>query len=121
VAKVLVVDDEDANRLLASTVLRHAGHLPTEAGTAGEALRIARSELPDLVLVDLSLREGSGADLIRALRADPATRQLRVALYTATHINPALRDFMQLYDVRCVVPKPSEPQELLRAVEAALE
>jgi PAS domain S-box-containing protein len=41
-------------------------------------------------------------------------------LYTATAMNPSLCDFMQMYQIQSLVPKPSEPPELLAAVERAL-
>jgi hypothetical protein len=43
-----------------------------------------------------------------------------VALYTATPMNAALRDLMDIYGVVAAVPKPSEPQELIENVERAL-
>jgi len=117
VAKILIVDDEYANRLLVTTVLRHAGYATREAADASEAVRIARDELPDLVLVDLGLGTNGGAQLIRSLRADPATKSLRIALYTATRLNPALEDFMRVHAIDRIIPKPSAPEELLSAVK----
>jgi CheY-like chemotaxis protein len=118
--KVLVVDDAYENRLLVRTVLQHAGYTVFEAGDATEALDLLREQSPDLFLVDLSLGGTSGAELIRAVRADAALSGLRIAVYTATAINPALRDFLKLYSIEHVIPKPCEPTLLLEKVEAAL-
>lgn len=62
----------------------------------------------------------SGTQFARALRANPQTAMTRVALYTATPMNVALRDFMELYGIGSVVPKPSEPSELITAIERSL-
>lgn len=120
-ATVLIADDEPTTRLLVGTLLRHAGHRVVEAATGSQVLEIARAHRPDLVLLDLSMPGTSGPELLRALRADPRTRTIRVALYTATPMNAALRDFMEIYAIRHAIPKPSEPRELIAAVDRALE
>jgi CheY-like chemotaxis protein len=119
-ASVLVIDDVADARLLVRTVLTHAGHTVIEATDGNEGVAKAATAHPDLILLDLSLPSMAGAQFIRALRADPRTAATKVALYTATHIDAALRDFMAAYAIRDVIPKPSEPMELLAAIESAL-
>jgi CheY-like chemotaxis protein len=120
-ATVLIVDDDRDTRLLVRTVLTHAGHTVVEAASGAEGLATAAEHRPDLVLLDLSMPSMSGPEFVRALRAGAKTRATAVALYTATPPNAALRDFMEMYAIRGVVPKPSEPLELIAAVERALE
>ncbi|MGA8098409.1 MAG: response regulator [Candidatus Cybelea sp.] len=119
-ARVLVVDDAPDTRLLVRTLLTHVGHEVFEAADGAVALSSATEHRPDLVLLDFSMPAMSGPEFIRALRADPRAMRTVVALYTATAMNPALRDFMQMYGIEHVIPKPSEPLELLAAVERAL-
>ncbi|MBV8197451.1 MAG: response regulator [Candidatus Eremiobacteraeota bacterium] len=119
-ATVLVVDDPGASRDLVKIVLTHAGHTVIEAADGSDGLKGASTMNPDLVLLDLSLPSMSGPEFARALRADPKTAATKVALYTATPMSAALRDFMEIYAIRHVVGKPSEPQELLAAIERAL-
>lgn len=119
-ATVLVADDDRNTRWLVRMVLEHAGHTIEEAENGAAALSMAARNRPDLILLDLSMPSMSGAEFMRALRADPQTRSLSVALYTATPMNPALRDFMEIYSISGVVPKPSEPLELASAVEQIL-
>ena len=119
-ATILIADDDQDARSLVQTVLTHAGHRVVEARDAAEALDYAAIHTPDLILLDLSMPGASGPELLRALRADPATETVAVALYSATPMNAALRDFVEMYGVTGVVPKPSEPLELIAAVEAAL-
>ena len=120
-ALILVVDDEPANRLLIKTVLEHAGHTLLEAAEGPVALETALEHRPDLLLLDLSIPGMSGTEIVRAIRARTETAEITIALYTASAIHPAFRDFMELYGIRHVIPKPAEPQALLRAIEAALE
>ncbi len=119
-ATVLIVDDDPNARLLVSTLLTHGGHEALESADARDALAIALERRPDLIITDLSLPEMSGSEFIRALRLDARTRSTRVALYTATAIDAAMRDFMQIYGVVAALPKPAEPRELLAAIEGAL-
>lgn len=120
-ASVLVVDDDPANRLLVRTLLVHAGHDVIEAATGTEGLDRAGQRAPDLILLDLSLPEMNGTEFVRMLRASLRTREIAVALYTATEPNSALRDFMEAYSIRALIPKPSEPAGLIAAVALALE
>lgn len=119
-ATVLVVDDDANTRSLVRTVLTHAGHAVIEAPDGETALSHASEHRPDLILLDFSMPSMSGPAFLRALRIDPQSRSTAVALYTATTMNAALRDFMEIYAIRHVIPKPSEPGELLEAVERAL-
>jgi CheY-like chemotaxis protein len=119
-ATILVADDDAATRLLVRTLLEHRGHTVVEAADGSSALAAAALHLPDLILLDLSMRPLGGAEFMRELRADPLTHSLAVALYTATTMTAALRDFMEIYAIGSVVPKPCEPPELLAAVVRAL-
>lgn len=119
-AKILVADDDASNRLLLTTLLRHAGHTVVEAADGESALERVSMERPELALIDLSMPVLSGGELIRRIRADPANAGVALALYTATPPNDAVRDFMQIYRVQAAIPKPCEPDILLRMVEALL-
>jgi CheY-like chemotaxis protein len=118
VASILIVDDEPANRLLVKTVLEHAGHSVCEAADAAEGLRLARDLAPDLTMIDLSLPGTSGVEFIQALRRDPQTESLQIALYTGSTVDSPMRDFMRLNGIKHVIPKPCEPQDLINAIGA---
>jgi CheY-like chemotaxis protein len=120
-ATVLVADDDGDTRLLVRTVLEHAGHAVVEAENGSVALSMAQRRRPDLILLDLSMPSMGGAEFMRALRVNPETRSLAAALYTATPMNAAIRDFIEMYAIAGVVPKPSEPLELVSAVDRLLQ
>lgn len=71
-ALVLIVDDEPAIRRLLRTGLTAGGYRTVEAATAGEAIGMAGTENPDLILLDLGLPDMEGFDLVRTIRANSA-------------------------------------------------
>lgn len=80
--KVLIVDDLDLNRALVARVL---GDLcqPLVAASGREALQLAMSEQPDLILLDVRMPELGGFEVCRLLKADPATAEIAVVFLTA--------------------------------------
>lgn len=119
-ADVLIVDDDENNRLLLATLLRHAGHVPLEAAGGHEGLAIAQEKNPALIIVDLSLPDLPGAQLLRLLRADARTAGARVALYTATRSDAAVDELRDLYRVDAVIPKPGDPRQILLLLKQLL-
>ena len=77
---ILVVDDAPDIRRLTSDYLTHAGFRVLTAGTVEAALRITRTERPDLLVLDLGLPDGDGLDVARAIRR---TSSLPIVMLTA--------------------------------------
>jgi signal transduction histidine kinase/ActR/RegA family two-component response regulator len=71
--RVLVVDDLESNRELLKEYFQRAGHVVWDAADAEQGLVVAKTQLPDLVLMDYRLPGMNGAEAARQLRADPAT------------------------------------------------
>ncbi|MFO0859206.1 MAG: response regulator [Phycisphaerales bacterium] len=67
---VLIIDDEEPIRRFLRVALEHQGYRTKEAGTANEGLLLARTQRPDLVLLDLGLPDSDGLLVTRQLRAD---------------------------------------------------
>jgi two-component system, cell cycle response regulator DivK len=81
--KIMVVDDNRDNRELVVKVLRKHGYGILEAVDGEEALSLAIAELPDLILMDISLPGLDGYEVTRRLRAMPASRAIPVIALTA--------------------------------------
>jgi two-component system, cell cycle response regulator DivK len=82
---ILIVDDNEQNRRLASHVLEFAGFRTLEAAGGIEGLSLAAKHLPDLVLMDIRMPDLRGTEVLRRLREDERTAAIRVvALTTST-------------------------------------
>ena len=81
---ILLVEDNDNNRLLVRDVLKASGYRVVEAETAEDGLRMAVQQQPALILMDIQLPGMNGIEALRQLRADPATRAIPVIAVTAS-------------------------------------
>jgi signal transduction histidine kinase/DNA-binding response OmpR family regulator len=92
--RVLVVDDEAANRELLAQVLEPAGFKVITAAGGLEGIQLARSCKPDVVLLDLMMPGVSGLDVVNVIRAEEATRAIPIIVLTAKEMTDT--DKMQL-------------------------
>jgi CheY-like chemotaxis protein len=78
VHRILLAEDDRFLRKAASGMLRKLGHTVITAEDGEEALRLARAELPELILLDLIMPKIQGFEVLRSLKADPATAGIPV-------------------------------------------
>lgn len=82
-ARILIVDDVAANRIVQQARLTAAFYDPILAADGATCLAVAREERPDLVLLDIGLPDISGLEVMERLRRDPASRDIPVIALTA--------------------------------------
>ena len=80
VRRVLLAEDDRFLRKAAETALKRHGFVVVAAVDGEEALRLARAEPPDLVLLDLIMPKMQGFEVLRALKSDPATAPIPVVI-----------------------------------------
>jgi len=78
--RVLLVEDDRFLRRACEISLRQRGFAVTTAADGEEALRKVRAEVPDLILLDLLMPKMTGTEVLKALRAEEATREIRVLI-----------------------------------------
>jgi two-component system phosphate regulon response regulator PhoB len=117
--RILVVDDETDITALVAYHLAKEGYRVTTAGTGADALRSAREERPDLVVLDLMLPGLSGFDVLAELRRRDETREVGVLLLTARKDEPDRIKGLTL-GADDYLAKPFSPKELVLRVAAIL-
>jgi len=90
--KVLIADDSQPVADMLRELLAEPGRIEIVAVADSEpsTLEAIRRLAPDVVVLDLQLRTGSGTDVIRAVRSDPSLGSLRLVV-TSNHTSPRLR------------------------------
>jgi len=78
--RILLVEDDRFLRRACEVSLRQRGFVVTTAADGEEALRKVRAEVPDLILLDLLMPKMTGTEVLKALRAEEATREIRVLI-----------------------------------------
>lgn len=110
--RVLIVEDDVANRDVMQLVLELAGHKVFTAGTGKEALERAAEDHPDAVLLDLRLPDQSGQAVSKALRAQGVPVP-RIIITSGSSLEPA--DAAR-FGADAVLQKPFEPAQMLAAL-----
>ena len=116
---ILVVDDFEDNRQMYAEYLKFRGYRVDEAANGHEALEKARAQVPDLIIMDLSLPGLDGWEATRRLKKDARTKHARVIALTghalAGHSKSAL-------DAGCdaFVIKPCLPEDLEKEIQRML-
>ena len=116
---VLLVEDNEDNRIIYSTILKHAGFQVEEVGDGESAIEIARTLQPALILMDVSIPKVDGWEATRRLKADPATRRIPVIALTA-HALQSDREKAAEIGFDEYIPKPAPPNDVLQAVQRYL-
>jgi len=114
--KILVVDDEPEAVELVEFNLKQAGYAVTTADDGAEALKKARAQIPDLIVLDVMLPEMDGFEICKTLRLDPATARVPILMLTAkaAEIDRVLGLELGADDY---LTKPFSPRELLLRIK----
>jgi len=116
--RLLLVDDDDVKRYVIGRWLRQAGYDVVEVATGGDAL--ARASEADLVLLDVNLPDISGFEVCAQLKSDPSTAAIPVIQVSATAVEVTDRAYGLTQGADAYLVEPTEPEELLATVSAAL-
>jgi two-component system, cell cycle response regulator DivK len=82
-ARILIVEDNEKNRMLLRDILAHHGHEVLEAVNGQEGLDMAREHLPELIFMDIQMPVMSGLAAGEALKADERTRNIKTVALTS--------------------------------------
>ena len=112
---LLLVEDNEDNRIIYSTVLRHLGYRVIEAQDGVEAVELARTTQPDLILMDISIPRMDGWEATRILRGDSRTSAIPIIALTA-HALADDRERAAKVGFSSYLAKPIEPKVVVAEV-----
>ena len=114
---ILIVDDDEDLRVLASRALQKAGHRVIEAPGGNEGIRMIEQRKPDLVLLDLFMPAPDGFEVLRRLRSCEETRQLPVVVLTGHGDEESARNSFEM-GATDFLSKPFTPPQLAARVRS---
>ena len=118
--KILMVEDDADNRNVYKLILQHRGFEVIEAVTGSEGLDLARSDLPDLILMDISLPGVNGWEVAKLLKAEERTRSIPILILTA-HGLAADRALAAELGCEGFLVKPIAPSRIVEEVSLRLK
>jgi two-component system phosphate regulon response regulator PhoB len=116
---VLVVEDEPSIQELIAVSLTRSGHTVQRAANAEEAYRVVSDALPDVILLDWMLPDGSGPAITRKLRMEARTREVPIIMLTARAGDDDKVDGLAS-GADDYITKPFSPRELEARIQAVL-
>jgi two-component system, cell cycle response regulator DivK len=117
--RILVVEDDEMNRDSLTRLLRRRGYELLTAHDGAEGVMVGQSEMPDLILMDMSLPVLDGWEATRRLKATPKTQAIPIIALTA-HAMAADRDKALAAGCDDYDSKPIDLKRLLPKIEALL-
>ena len=119
IVKILIADDEASLRFLIHETIADPALQVLEAQDGLEALQIARSQHPKMVLLDVAMPGLSGVEVCQQLKADPATRDIQIVMITA-YSQTKDREKALAAGADYFITKPFSPSQLFELVDKIL-
>lgn len=117
--KLLLVDDDRTMRMILKTLLEIEGYSVSiwEGMSSNDILEQTRATMPDLMLLDVHIREIDGLNIVRAIRQDPELAGIRVLMTSGME----LRDKCLTAGANAFIMKPYMPDELIQRLHSLSE
>ena len=116
---MLVIEDSASVRRLVEVCLRPLNAQLTSAEDGAEGLDMARDSVPDAIVLDIGLPGMDGWEVLRRLRQDELTNEVKVLILTA-HAQPEMADRAAAGGADAFMTKPFRPAELRERIEKFL-
>lgn len=117
--KILIADDDKPTLKILEAILSEAGYSVIQAASGPKALNLARSEHPDLAILDIAMPGMDGIDVGLVMKKDPQTRRIPV-IFLSSHVGGGFREGMDSLLAANFLPKPIQKDLLLKEIERIL-
>ena len=114
--KILIVEDHKDSRDMLVVLLQFSGYQITEAGSGLQALEKARSEKPDLIVMDLQLPGMMGIEAAKILKEDESTAHIPIIAYTAL-LNETLKEEALKVGMKSFLEKPASMELIKETIQ----
>jgi signal transduction histidine kinase/DNA-binding response OmpR family regulator len=114
--KVLTIDDDPVAIKLIETVLGEKGFTVVGALSGGDGVQAARTQQPDVIILDLLMPETDGFEVIERLRAEPSTAEIPIVILTAKTIAPEERERLAAHVAHLAAKASFSPAEFVALV-----
>ena len=115
--KVLIVDDARPDLMNLEKIVSGAGYVTLTAINGQQAVEMSKSQMPDVILMDVNMDTMDGFAATRAINGDASTKGIPVVLVTSKN-QKADRVWAQMLGVKGYVTKPYTPDQILGAIAA---
>jgi len=119
VANIFIIDDSPTDVRVFTTLLERAGHQVVAVSSAEEGIERVRSDLPDLVIMDVIMPGMNGFQATRTLTRDPVTAAIPVVMITTKSMETD-RVWGMRQGARAFITKPVNEKELLTCINDLL-
>ncbi|MDH5204929.1 MAG: response regulator [Hylemonella sp.] len=113
--KILIVDDALVDRQNLERIVLDSGHLAVLAESGAQALQRAKSDKPDLILMDVNMPDMDGFATTRALKADAETKDIPVVFVTAKD-QKADKAWGQILGAKGYIAKPYTREQIVAQI-----
>ncbi len=114
---IMAVDDESSLLELIKAILGAEGYNVIAVSNGREALDKLKKTKPDLVLLDMMMPGMSGREVCEKIRADPGTKDLKVAFLTVAKFSESGKDKLKKMGVSDYITKPFDNADLLKRIK----
>ncbi len=113
--RILIIEDNPMNMELSNDLLEDEGYLTLQAVNGEDGFNMAKSEIPDLILLDAKLPDIGGVELVRKFKQDPITKNINIIICSASTMKEEKKMIM---NAGCdeFISKPIDTKEFVKTI-----
>jgi CheY-like chemotaxis protein len=113
--RILIIEDNPMNMELSNDLLEDEGYLTLQAVNGEDGFNMAKSEIPDLILLDAKLPDIGGVELVRKFKQDPITKNINIIICSASTMKEEKK---MITNAGCdeFISKPIDTKEFVKTI-----
>ena len=119
-ARILIIDDDIQTTTLLESIVTLNGHQPTSVTNSMNAVEVANSTIPDLILLDIMMPGISGIQLCKIFQSTPNLRHIPIVMVSALDDIGSKKDAFNA-GAKDFITKPVRPKDLAQKINALID